>query len=72
MLLHLRQELDDCTLTKVPSSEQIHKLLLDAGAGKDREAEYKNGLPYGDAKKRLLSDYMDFILPFKTKKKNNI
>jgi tryptophanyl-tRNA synthetase len=49
---------------------QIHKLLLDTGAGKDLEAEYKNGLPYGDAKKRLLSDYMDFIAPFKSKKES--
>jgi tryptophanyl-tRNA synthetase len=49
---------------------QIHKLLLDEGAEKSLEDEYKNGLPYGDAKKRLLTDYMDFISPFKSKKES--
>jgi len=49
---------------------QIHKLILSSDAAAVLSEEYKNGLPYGDAKKRLLSDYMDFILPLKAKKES--
>lgn len=49
---------------------QIHKLLLSGSESTALEGEYKNGLPYGEAKKRLLGDYMDFIAPFKVKKES--
>lgn len=49
---------------------QIHKLILSSEAAATLSAEYKDGLPYGDAKKRLLSDYMDFISPLKAKKED--
>jgi tryptophanyl-tRNA synthetase len=38
---------------------QIHKLFLDEAGKKALAAEYKNGLPYGDAKKKLLQTYLD-------------
>jgi tryptophanyl-tRNA synthetase len=40
---------------------QIHKLLLDDSATSALADEYKNGLPYGDAKKRLFEAYMDYF-----------
>ncbi len=49
---------------------QIHKLILSNDEEKQLASEYKEGLPYGDAKKRLLSDYMDFIAPLKAKKES--
>jgi len=47
---------------------QIHTLLLSDADRQALDAEYRNGLPYGDAKKRLLQDYMDFIAPMRAKK----
>ena len=47
---------------------QIHKLILSDADAQTLDAEYRNGMPYGDAKKRLLEDYMDFITPMRTKK----
>ncbi|HVW66890.1 MAG TPA: tryptophan--tRNA ligase [Candidatus Peribacteraceae bacterium] len=44
---------DDCTVY------QIHKLFLDAKEQKTLAEEYRNGLSYGDAKKKLLETYMD-------------
>ena len=40
---------------------QIHKLFLSAAEAKALAAEYKNGLPYGDGKKRLFETYMDYF-----------
>ncbi|MDA0376561.1 MAG: tryptophan--tRNA ligase [bacterium] len=40
---------------------QIHKLLLDESAASALADEYRNGLPYGDAKKRLFETYMDYF-----------
>lgn len=40
---------------------QIHKLLLDESAASALADEYKNGLPYGDAKKKLFESYMDYF-----------
>ncbi len=39
----------------------IHKLFLGKKETEALAAEYKNGLPYGDAKKRLLETYMDYF-----------
>ncbi len=38
---------------------QIHKLFLNAAEQKALAEEYKNGLPYGEAKKKLLQTYLD-------------
>lgn len=40
---------------------QIHKLFLDDTAATVLADEYKNGLPYGDAKKKLFEAYMDYF-----------
>lgn len=40
---------------------QIHRLLLDDAAANALADEYRNGLPYGDAKKRLFEAYMDYF-----------
>jgi|TARA_Y100000310_G_scaffold175693_1_gene175786 tryptophanyl-tRNA synthetase len=40
---------------------QIHKLLLPEGEASSLADEYKNGLPYGDAKKKLFETYMDYF-----------
>ena len=40
---------------------QIHKLLLSEGDAATLADEYKNGLPYGDAKKKLFEAYMDYF-----------
>lgn len=47
---------------------QIHKLLLSAADAKTLAGEYKDGLPYGDAKKRLLADFMDYFSAMRTKR----
>ncbi len=47
---------------------QIHKLFL---TDKEREAlasEYRNGLPYGEAKKKLLETYMDVFADMRAKR----
>lgn len=40
---------------------QIHALLLSDADAATLADEYRNGLPYGDAKKQLLSAYMDYF-----------
>jgi tryptophanyl-tRNA synthetase len=40
---------------------QIHKLLLDESGAKSLADEYKNGIGYGDAKKKLFEAYMDYF-----------
>lgn len=40
---------------------QIHKLLLEEGDAASLADEYRNGLPYGDAKKKLFEAYMDYF-----------
>ncbi len=40
---------------------QIHKQLLPNAGAEMLAAEYRNGLPYGDAKKLLLEAYMDYF-----------
>lgn len=47
---------------------QIHKLFLDAKAQKDLAAEYKAGISYGDAKKKLLDAIMDHTAPMRAKR----
>lgn len=42
---------------------QIHKHLLNKEAAANLAAEYKNGLPYGEAKQRLLATYNEFFAP---------
>lgn len=46
----------------------IHKLFLDKKETDALAAEYKNGLPYGDAKKKLLETYMDYFAPMRAKR----
>lgn len=47
---------------------QIHKLLLSEEEASALADEYRNGLAYGDAKKRLLQDYMDYLSPMRKKR----
>ncbi len=53
---------ETCTVYK------IHKLLITAAEAKALAEEYKKGLSYGDAKKRLLQTYLDFIGPMRAKR----
>jgi tryptophanyl-tRNA synthetase len=47
---------------------QIHKLFLDEKEKKALADEYKNGLPYGEAKKKLLAAYMDHFAAMRQKR----
>jgi tryptophanyl-tRNA synthetase len=47
---------------------QIHKLFLSPAEQKALIAEYKNGLPYGDAKKKLLETYLDYFADMRKKR----
>ena len=47
---------------------QIHKLFLNADQAKALADEYRNGLPYGDAKKKLFSTYMDYFMAMREKR----
>jgi tryptophanyl-tRNA synthetase len=47
---------------------QIHKLFLSAAEQKELAAEYKNGLPYGEAKKKLLQTVMDHFAPMRARR----
>jgi len=50
---------DTCTVY------QIHKLFLTAAEAKELAGEYCNGLPYGEAKKKLFAAYMDAFAPMR-------
>ncbi len=39
----------------------IHKLILSTSDAEVLAAEYKNGLPYGEGKKKLLADFMEYF-----------
>lgn len=47
---------------------QIHKLFLEAADQKALAAEYKEGLSYGDAKKKLFESLMDHLRPMREKR----
>lgn len=47
---------------------QIHSLFLDPSAQKTLADEYRNGLSYGDAKKKLFETYMDYFVSMRTKR----
>ncbi|OGJ57144.1 tryptophan--tRNA ligase [Candidatus Peribacteria bacterium RIFCSPHIGHO2_01_FULL_51_9] len=47
---------------------QIHRLFLSDADAKNLAGEYKNGLSYGDAKKRLFETYMDVFGPMRAKR----
>ncbi len=47
---------------------QIHKLFLSAAGQKALADEYRNGLPYGEAKKKLLQTFMDFSASMRKKR----
>ena len=47
---------------------QIHKLFLSSQDVKTLADEYRLGLPYGEAKKKLLSTYMDYFRPMREKR----
>jgi tryptophanyl-tRNA synthetase len=53
---------DACTVYK------IHKLFLSQDEARALAAEYKNGLPYGEAKKKLLQTYMDYFHSMRQKR----
>jgi tryptophanyl-tRNA synthetase len=46
----------------------IHKLFLSQDEARALAAEYKNGLPYGEAKKKLLQTYMDYFHAMRQKR----
>lgn len=46
---------------------QIHKLFLSASDAKALADEYRNGISYGDAKKKLFAAYMDHFAPMRKK-----
>ncbi len=53
---------DSCTVF------QIHKLFLDDAAAKALAGEYRKGMTYGEAKKRLLAAYTEHFAPMRTKR----
>lgn len=53
---------DTCTVF------QIHQLFLDPAARQALADEYRNGLPYGEAKKRLLATYLDYFATARQKR----
>ncbi len=53
---------DTCTIF------QIHTLLLSKSEAKALADEYRGGLSYGDAKKRLLTTYMDYFSAMRAKR----
>ena len=53
---------DTCTVYK------IHQLLLSPAEAKALADDYRNGIAYGDAKKRLLEAYLDFVRPMREKR----
>ncbi len=49
---------------------QLHKLFLSDSESKTLAKEYKAGIGYGDAKKRLLDAYMDFFAEMRKKRES--
>jgi tryptophanyl-tRNA synthetase len=47
---------------------QIHKLFLTDTERKALAGEYKNGLPYGEAKKKLLQTVLDHFAPMRKRR----
>jgi len=47
---------------------QIHALFLNESEAKALAEEYRNGLAYGDAKKKLFATYMDVFTPMREKR----
>ncbi|TSC57368.1 MAG: tryptophanyl-tRNA synthetase [Candidatus Peregrinibacteria bacterium Greene0416_62] len=47
---------------------QMHKLFLSPEDARALGDEYRNGLPYGEGKKRLLSTYMEYFRPMREKR----
>ena len=47
---------------------QIHRLFLDTAARAALAEEYRNGLPYGEAKKRLFAAYMEHFGPLRARR----
>jgi len=45
---------------------QIHKLFDDSA---ELKSQYTQGLGYGDAKKRLIKDIIDFVTPMRERRK---
>jgi tryptophanyl-tRNA synthetase len=53
---------ETCTVYK------IHKLLLSEGGAKALADDYRAGISYGDAKKRLLETYLAFVGPMRERR----
>jgi tryptophanyl-tRNA synthetase len=49
---------------------QIHKLFLDSAEAEALASAYKDGLPYGEGKKRLFETFMDYFGPMREKRAN--
>lgn len=47
---------------------RIHSLFLSPDEAKSLADEYRGGLPYGEAKKRLLATYMDHFAPMRSER----
>ncbi len=47
---------------------QLHKLFLSSAEAKALADEYRAGLPYGEAKKRLLQTYLDVFAPMRARR----
>jgi tryptophanyl-tRNA synthetase len=60
--LHDPKDPDTCVIYN------IHKLFLSASEAKDLADAYRNGLPYGDAKKQLLATIVDAFAPMRAKR----
>ena len=59
---HDPKDPDTCTIY------QIHRLFLDLPGAKALAEEYRNGLPYGDAKRQLFEQCMEYFAPMRERR----
>jgi len=70
-IMGIQTDSKEATAPKDPDTTviyQMHKLFLSDSDAKALADEYKNGLSYGDAKKRLLETYLDYFKPMRDRR----
>jgi tryptophanyl-tRNA synthetase len=70
-IMGIKTDSKDAGASKDPEScviYLIHKLFLSPSEAKVLAAEYRDGLSYGDAKKKLLATYLDYFAPMRRKR----
>ncbi len=70
-IMAIKTDSKDAKESKDPNTStifHIHKLLISKPEQKALADEYKNGLPYGEAKKKLLTTYLDYFSAMRQKR----